>query len=82
MTLTPRKQIDEQNLSSTDCEKGIKINVNPIPPRAQEGPTIYLYVGIFLLACFASLHYYPYSRLRERGYKKSIFNFPRKMRFT
>jgi hypothetical protein len=42
---------------------------------AQEGPTIYLYVGIFLLACFASLHYYLYLRLRDTGYKKSIFNF-------
>ncbi len=50
---------------------------DPVSSRMgiQQGPTVYLYVGIFLLACFASIHYYLYLRLRDTGYKKSIFNF-------
>jgi len=35
----------------------------------------FLYFGIFLLAFFAAEHYYLYLRLRDIGYKKSIFNF-------
>lgn len=35
----------------------------------------YLYAGMFLLACFASTHYYLYLRLRDVGYNKSILNF-------
>ena len=35
----------------------------------------YLYLGIFLVACFSIIHYVLYMRLRDAGYKKNIFNF-------
>jgi hypothetical protein len=41
----------------------------------QHGARFYLYVGIFLLASFAIIHYYLYLRLRDTGYSKHIFNF-------
>jgi len=34
-----------------------------------------MYCGIFLLAGFSITHYYLYLRLRDVGYRKSIFNF-------
>lgn len=40
---------------------------------AQAAP--YLYGGVFLLACFAILHYYLYLRLRDAGLRKDISNF-------
>jgi hypothetical protein len=40
-----------------------------------QGANAYLYIGMFLLACFGSIHYFLYLRLRDTGYKKHIFNF-------
>jgi hypothetical protein len=40
-----------------------------------QGSAFYLYIGVFLLACFVSIHYFLYLRLRDTGYKKHIFNF-------
>lgn len=41
----------------------------------QHGATFYLYSGMFLLACFAIIHYYLYLRLRDAGHNKHILNF-------
>lgn len=54
--------------------------MNPQIPGAglagsQHGAIFCLYAGIFLLACFAIIHYYLYMRLRDTGYSKHIFNF-------
>jgi hypothetical protein len=42
---------------------------------SQHGVTLYLYAGIFLLACFAIIHYYLYLRLRDTGYSRHILKF-------
>ena len=36
---------------------------------------IFIYCGMSFLAGFSSIHYYLYLRLRDVGYRKSIFNF-------
>lgn len=35
----------------------------------------YLYVGIFAISCFATIHYYLYLRLEEAGRSKNISRF-------